>query len=44
MEKSLGNKRRRIGDPGDKPKDPDHISDLLAAFGETTEGKLFKDR
>lgn len=25
MEKSLGNKRRRIGDPSDKAKDPDHI-------------------
>ena len=28
MEKSLGNKRRRIGDPGDKPKDPDHIAEI----------------
>ncbi len=25
MEKSLGNKRHRIGDPSDKEKDPDHI-------------------
>jgi type I restriction enzyme M protein len=28
MEKSLGNKRRRIGDPQDKAKDPDHIADI----------------
>lgn len=28
MEKSLGNKRRRIGDPEEKPTDPDHIADL----------------
>ena len=26
MEKSLGNKRRRIGDVSDKPRDPDHIA------------------
>jgi type I restriction enzyme M protein len=35
MEKSLGNKRRRIGDPSDdKPKDPDHISDITTLHGE----------
>jgi type I restriction enzyme M protein len=28
MEKSLGNKRRRIGDPSDKAKDPDHIAEI----------------
>jgi type I restriction enzyme M protein len=33
MEKSLGNKRRRIGDPDDKEKDPDHIGDLTRVFG-----------
>lgn len=33
MEKSLGNKRRRIGDPSDKEKDPDHIGDLTRIFG-----------
>ncbi|MBK6728409.1 MAG: SAM-dependent DNA methyltransferase [Xanthomonadales bacterium] len=33
MEKSLGNKRRRIGDPADKEKDPDHIGELTKIFG-----------
>jgi type I restriction enzyme M protein len=34
MEKSLGNKRRRIGDPSDRLKDPDHISDITALHGQ----------
>ena len=34
MEKSLGNKRRRIGDPTDKKKDPDHIGELARIHGE----------
>ncbi len=38
MEKSLGNKRRRIGDPGDKPKDPNHIADITALHGQFTGG------
>jgi type I restriction enzyme M protein len=39
MEKSLGNKRRRIGDPSDdKPKDPDHIGDITALHGEFHDG------
>jgi type I restriction enzyme M protein len=33
MEKSLGNKRRRIGNPSDKEKDPDHISELTKIYG-----------
>jgi type I restriction enzyme M protein len=33
MEKSLGNKRRRIGDPNDKPKDPDYIGDITELHG-----------
>jgi len=45
MEKSLGNKRRRIGDPSDKAKDPDHIAEITrihAGFkdGETRHFKL----
>ena len=32
MEKSLGNKRRRIGDPQDKPKDPDHIGEITRIY------------
>ena len=38
MEKSLGNKRRRIGDPSDKPKDPDHISDITGLHGQFEDG------
>ena len=38
MEKSLGNKRRRIGDPSDKPKDPDHIGDITTLHGQVQEG------
>jgi type I restriction enzyme M protein len=39
MEKSLGNKRRRIGDPSDKEKDPDHIGDLTKIFGGFKDGE-----
>lgn len=39
MEKSLGNKRRRIGDPGDKEKDPDHIGELTRIFGDFQDGQ-----
>jgi len=38
MEKSLGNKRRRIGDPSDKPKDPDHIADITGLHGQFQDG------
>jgi len=39
MEKSLGNKRRRIGDPSDKQKDPDHIGELTKIFGNFHDGQ-----
>lgn len=41
MEKSLGNKRRRIGDPSDPqhPKDPDHLSELAKIFGGFNDGE-----
>ena len=39
MEKSLGNKRRRIGDPADKEKDPDHIGELTRIFGSFKDGE-----
>jgi type I restriction enzyme M protein len=39
MEKSLGNKRRRIGDPSDKEKDPDHIGELTTIFGNFRDGE-----
>jgi type I restriction enzyme M protein len=38
MEKSLGNKRRRIGDPSDKAKDPDYIGDITGLHGQFQEG------
>jgi type I restriction enzyme M protein len=38
MEKSLGNKRRRIGDPSDKDKDPDHIGDITGLHGQFQAG------
>jgi type I restriction enzyme M protein len=39
MEKSLGNKRRRIGDPSDKPKDPDHIGEITRIGGGFQDGQ-----
>lgn len=42
MEKSLGNKRRRIGDPSDKAKDPDHIHELTAIHGRFKDGETRK--
>ena len=39
MEKSLGNKRRRIGDPSEKEKDPDHIGDLTRIFADFRDGE-----
>lgn len=39
MEKSLGNKRRRLGDPADKPKDPDHIGEITNLRGEFKDGE-----
>ena len=39
MEKSLGNKRRRIGDPTDeKPRDPNYIADLTTLHGQFSDG------
>jgi len=42
MEKSLGNKRRRIGDPSDDqhPKDPDHIGDIARIHGDFENGLI----
>lgn len=39
MEKSLGNKRRRIGDPSDKAKDPNHIGEITQIFGNFRDGE-----
>jgi type I restriction enzyme M protein len=38
IEKSLGNKRRHIGDPADKEKDPDHTGELTRLVGEFRDG------
>ncbi len=40
MEKSLGNKRRRIGDTSDREKDPDHIGELTQIFGNFRDGQM----
>ncbi|MDT4332005.1 type I restriction-modification system subunit M [Methylomonas sp. MS20] len=39
MEKSLGNKRRRIGDPSDKAKDPDHIGEITRIYASFNDGE-----
>jgi type I restriction enzyme M protein len=39
MEKSLGNKRRRIGDPQDKVKDPDHIAEITRIYENFEDGE-----
>jgi type I restriction enzyme M protein len=39
MEKSLGNKRRRIGDPSEKEKDPDHIGEITKIHGNFRDGE-----
>jgi len=41
MEKSLGNKRRRIGDPNDPnhPRDPDYIADITRVYENFTDGE-----
>jgi type I restriction enzyme M protein len=40
MEKRLGNKRRRLGDPSDEKtkKDPNHISEITKIFGDFRDG------
>jgi type I restriction enzyme M protein len=39
MEKSLGNKRRRIGDPAENEKDPNHIGDITTLRGDFKDGE-----
>ncbi len=39
MEKSLGNKRRRIGDQSEKDKDPDHIGAITTIHGNFHDGE-----
>ena len=42
MERSLGNKRRRIGDPSDPKtkKDPNHIGEITKIFGDFRDGDV----
>ncbi|MEO8497747.1 MAG: class I SAM-dependent DNA methyltransferase [Planctomycetota bacterium] len=41
MKKSLGNKRRKIGDPTDEqsPHDPDHIGEIARIYGNFSDGE-----
>jgi len=39
MKKSLGNKRNKIGDPADDPREPDHIGEITRIFGNFTDGE-----
>ena len=41
MKKSLGNKRRKIGDPTDtqSPNDPDHVGEITRIYGDFTDGE-----
>ena len=39
MSKSLGNKRNKIGDPADRPSEPDQIADITRLFGNFSAGE-----
>lgn len=39
MPKSLGNKRNKIGDPKDRPSEPDQIADITKIFGRFSDGE-----
>jgi type I restriction enzyme M protein len=39
MPKSLGNKRNKLGDPADRPSEPDQIGDITRLFGNFTDGE-----
>ena len=39
MPKSLGNKRNKLGDPADRPSEPDQIGDITRVFGGFTDGE-----
>ncbi|MGI8402021.1 MAG: type I restriction-modification system subunit M [Gemmatimonadaceae bacterium] len=39
MPKSLGNKRNKIGDPADRPSEPDQIADIARIFGIVQDGE-----
>ncbi len=39
MSKSLGNKRKKIGDPADRASEPDQIADITQLFGNFSDGE-----
>ncbi|MEM7517538.1 MAG: N-6 DNA methylase, partial [Planctomycetota bacterium] len=39
MPKSLGNKRNKIGDPADRPSEPDQVGDITRLFGSFSDGE-----
>ena len=39
MPKSLGNKRNKLGDPNDRPSEPDQIGDITRIFGNSQDGE-----
>ena len=39
MPKSLGNKRNKLGDPADRPSEPDQIADITRIFGNFEDGE-----
>ncbi|TAK36456.1 MAG: SAM-dependent DNA methyltransferase [Chloroflexota bacterium] len=39
MKKSLGNKRNKIGDPADDPREPDHIGEIARIHGDCRDGE-----
>jgi len=39
MTKSLGNKRNKIGDPADRPSEPDQIAEITRIFGNFQDGE-----
>jgi type I restriction enzyme M protein len=41
MPKSLGNKRNKIGDPADRPSEPDQIADITRLFGNFSDGETW---
>ena len=41
MPKSLGNKRNKLGDPSDRPGEPDQIGDITRIFGNFQDGENY---
>ena len=41
MPKSLGNKRNKLGDPSDRPNEPDQIGDITRIFGHFQDGETY---